>query len=307
MWSSILAGLVLFWPAVISLFLLGFLCLLIAIFFVGSTVLVASIFLYGLYCILRDLGLLEGLFQRIGTVANLVSDHVKKNVEDSFLFETEVNHIEGPALYICHPHGLYGLTWFIHFASALSKWPFETRPVLAVHSVFFQLPLFRELFKLNRCIEATEKEIEKSLKEGTSVALLVGGIEELHLTSSGPLRLILKKRKGYLRLSEACKVPLVPLVSPSENILFPVFESPVWNWIEKQLYDRFRIALPLPSWRNILSWVGIAYKPFAKRLVTYILDPVKPDGKSIVEIQSEYIGRLEQFSREKKIPIELFG
>jgi hypothetical protein len=305
--SSIFAGLILFWPAILTLFFLGFCCIVFAVFLIGSTVLIVAIFIYGLYCILRDLGFLDKVFQKMGTITEMVSEHVKKNVEDSFVFEVCTKPVESPALYLCHPHGLYGLTWFIHFASGLSKWPFKNRPVLAVHSIFFQLPIFRELFQLNHCIEAKESEIQRSLQEGKSVALLVGGIEELHLTSPESIQLILKKREGYARLSKHCQVPLVPLISPSENILFPPTDLWLWKWIEQQLYRRFRIALPLPSWKNIMSWTGMAYKPFAEKLVTYIVEPVYPDTKSIEDIQSEYLKRIEDFSKEKKVPIQVVG
>lgn len=306
-WSSLVAGLVLFWPACLFLFMIGFCCIVFAFVLVGSTAAVISIFLYGLYCLLRDLGFLETIFKRIGIVTNILSDHVKKNVEESFVFEVCGKRVEGPALYLCHPHGLYGLTWFIHFAAELSKWPFENRPVLAVHSIFFQLPIFRELFQLNHCIEAKEAEIEKCLKGGKSVAILVGGIEELHLTEADSLRLILKKREGYARISKSCQVPLVPLISPSENTLFPPTSNSLWRWVERQLYERFRIALPLPSWKNLLAWTGIAYKPFAKKLVTYICEAVYPDTKSIEDIKSEYVKRIESFSKGKDIVIEIKG
>jgi hypothetical protein len=306
-WSSAFAGLVLFWPAILSLVLLGFSCLVVAIFLIGSTVLVFGIFMYGLYCILRDLGLLDWVFDRIGTITHHISSHVQQNVEDSFVFKVHTKSIEGPALYVCHPHGLYGLTWFIHFAASLSKWPLAKRPVLAVHSVFFQLPLFRELFQRNHCVEAKESEIARCLREGTSVALLVGGIEELHCTQPGRLALILTKREGYARLSKECQVPLVPLLCPEENTLFPSTNLWIWKWIEDQLYQRFRIALPLPSFKHIQSWMGIAYKPFATQLVTHILDPVYPDTKSIDDIKSEYKDRLDQFSIQNKIPLEYRG
>jgi hypothetical protein len=306
-WSSLVAGLVLFWPACLFLFLAGFLCIVFALVLIGSTAAVISIFLYGLYCMLRDLGFLDTIFKRIGIVTNILSDHVKKNVEDSFVFEVCGKTVKGPALYLCHPHGLYGLTWFVHFAASLSQWPLEKRPILAVHSIFFQLPVFRELFQYNRCIEAKESEIEKCLKEGKSVAILVGGIEELHLTNAHSIRLILKKREGYARISKACQVPLVPLVSPSENTLFPPTENALWRWVEQQLYKNLHIAIPLPSWKNLLSWTGIAYKPFAKKLVTYILEPVHPDAKSIEDIKSEYLERIQSFSEEKGVPIEIRG
>jgi hypothetical protein len=300
-----LAGLVLFWPAVLGLFLLGFCCIVFAVFLIGSTVLVFTIFLYGLYCILRDLGLLDWLFERMGTVSNYISDHVKKNVEESFVFEVCGKTVSEPALYLCHPHGLYGISWFIHFAGALSKWPLESRPVLAVHSVFFHIPILRELFQKNRCIEATEEEIQQCLKEGKSVALLVGGIEELSLTQPGTMKLILKKRQGYARIALNSKVPLVPVISPSENELFPAITNPVWKWIQEKLYSSFRIALPLPSIDSLWSWITIAYKPFSTPLQTYILNPVYPDEKSLEDIKSAYESTITQFSNEYSIPIQL--
>ena len=303
MWSNILASLILIWPAVLLLFLIGFCCFVFGALLIGSTVILFSIFMYGLYSILRDLGLLDWLFAKIGTLSSLLSDHVKKNVEDSFLFET-TESIEAPALYICHPHGLYGITWFIHFAVCISKWPFEKRPVLAVHSIFFQLPLLREIFKAHRCIEATDKAIENALMEGNSVALLVGGIEELHLTQPGALNLVLQKRQGYARIAQKTKVPIVPVISPKENDLFPPTNLWIWKKIQNFLYQSFRIAIPLPSLESISSWLTISYKPFQKPLLTYIGKPLYTDGKSIQEIQSEYREMLENIAKEKGFPLQ---
>jgi len=304
--SSVFAGLILFWPAVLTLFFLGFCCVVFAIFLIGSTVLVFSIFLYGLYCILRDLGLLDVVFQKIGKASNYISEHVKTNVEESFIVESLLTKpLDKPALFLCHPHGLYGLTWFIHFAVSLSKWPLEQRPILAVHSVFFKLPIFKELFRSHQCIEAKESEIGKALKEGRSVALLVGGVEELQLTAPGPLQLILKKRSGYARISQEYQVPLVPVICPGENNLFPASQNPLWKWIQTLLYKNWRIALPSPSIASLWSWISIAYKPFQAPLLTYVLDPVHPDQKSIEDIKSEYQRALEQFSKAYSIPMEI--
>lgn len=306
--SSVLAGIVLFWPAVLLLFFIAFCCIVFAIFLVGSTVLVSSIFFYGLYCILRDLGLLDWVFERIGSLSQMVSAHVKENVERSFLFEDlRSSPKKTPCLYLCHPHGLYGLTWFIHFASRLSTFPEKERPVLAVHSIFFQVPILRELFQAHHCIEAKESEIKASLQKGTSVALLVGGIEELLCTEQDVLNLVLRKREGYARIAKEMNVNLVPLVSPGESNLFPSTQHPLLKWIETWLYERWRLAFPLPSWKSLSSWMQIAYKPFANPLVTYILEPVEPDGISIEEIKSAYINRLETFSKTYSIPLVFKG
>lgn len=307
MWPF-LTGLLLFWPAVLLLFFVGFCCIVFAVFLVGSSIVVFLIFVYGLYCILRDLGLLDFMIQRIGKISNIVSSHVRENVEQSFVFRDLRSSVpKGPALYVCHPHGLYGITWFMHFASCLSLFPGDTRPVLAVHSIFFQLPILRELFQTHRCIEAKESEIKRVLQEGTSVALLVGGIEELLYTEDEVINLVLKKREGYARIAKEINIPLVPLVCPGESKLFPATKNSVWKWIETTLYERWRLAIILPSLTSLSSWLQIAYKPFSNPLVTYILQPIQPDGMSIEDIKSAYIKRIETFSEKYKIPIVFKG
>lgn len=303
-WSSLVAGLLLFWPACLVLFFLGFCCIVFALVLVGSTALLVGVFVYGTYSILRDLGLLNTVFAKIGKLTNYLSDHVKDNVEKSFVFEKHGTIEKGPALFICHPHGLYGLTWFIHFASGLSEWPFEKRPVLAVHSVFFQIPILRELFVQHSCIEAKESEIIRCLKEGISVALLVGGIEELLLTQSETLKLVVKKREGFVRIAKEAGCPLIPLVSPNENNLFSMLDNPVWNMIQGVFHKTFKIVIPLPSFTNLSSWLSLAYKPLSNPLTTYMLEPVYPDTKSHKDIKSEYIDRLKEFSKTSGILIE---
>ena len=303
--TSLLAGLLLFWPACIVLFFIGFCCIVFALVLVGSTATLFGIFLYGVYSILKDLGMLDTVFPKIGKLTNYLSDHVKSNVEKSFLFEKVGSEPKKPALYICHPHGIYGLTWFIHFASALSKWPYQQRPVLAVHSIFFQIPILRELFVSHNCIEAKEEEIKRHLEEGKSVALLIGGIEELLLTQKDRMNLVIKKRSGFVRIAKESGCPLIPLVSPNENNLFTLLDNSLWKWIQDLLHSYLHIAVPLPSFENLWSWMSLSYKPLPNPLTTYILDPVHPDSKSLEEIKSAYIKQLYTFSKQFDIPIDL--
>jgi hypothetical protein len=304
-WSSVMAGLILFWPAVLVLFLLGFGFVVFAIVLVSSAATLFGIFLYGVYCILRDTGLLESLFTKLGNLTKYLGLHVQRNVRESFVFDEKAKIPEGPALFVCHPHGLYGLTWFIHFASGLSEWPGSKRPVLAVHSVFFSIPILRELFLSHNCIEASEHAIKKTLAKGESVALLVGGIEELLLTQADSLKLVLQKREGFVRIAKEMNIPLVPLVSPNENNLFTLLENSWIQWFQTVLYKKFHLAVIFPSFQNLRSWFNLSVQPFSKPVVTYVLKPVVPDGKSLKDIKSEYIERLNDFSKESGILIQL--
>lgn len=298
--GNFIAGLLLFWPLVMLLILVGFGLLMFAVVLLSGTVIIISIFLYGLYCLSRDTGLLGWLLEKGGKASDWITGSVKKNVENSFVF-VEGASPPDQAIYLCHPHGLYGMTWFLHFSLALTKWPGSQRPIIAVHSIFFKIPILRELFLQNDCIEATEIEIKRCLREGKSVALLVGGIEELNATRPGSLDLVLKKRSGYARIAKEMNVPLVPLVSPGETDLFPPFNNSLWKLFQEFLYKQFHLALPLPSFHSIWSWFVIAYKPFDISFKTYILEAIYPDQKSIEDIKSEYETQLIDFAKDKSI------
>ena len=303
--TSVITGLILFWPASLLLFLIGFGIVAFAVVIVSSAAVLFGIFLYGIYSILRDLGLLDAVFQKIGNITEYASSHIRTNIQKSFVVKNLSSWKESPALFICHPHGLYGLTWFLHFSSSLTSWPLQQKPVLAVHSVFFKIPILRELFVHHKCIEAKESQIKSVLREGKSVALLLGGIEELLMTQSGSLKLVLEKRNGFVRIAQEMKVPLIPLVSPNENDLFTLFESEWTKWLQEFVYKHFHLALPIPSWQSLKGWMSLTTGGFPNPVFTYILEPVFADGNTLEEVKSAYKKRLEDFSMDYKIPIQV--
>jgi 1-acyl-sn-glycerol-3-phosphate acyltransferase len=304
---DLLAGSLLFWPFVVAVVLVGFFSLVGIVFFIGSTMLLFGIFLYGVYAVLNDTGLLDWLIQKISEFVKRSTEHLQSNLETSFVFEQIHPHTnKNPCIYLCHPHGLYGLTWFLHFSGRCTKWPLSERPVLAIHSIFFKLPIVRELMKAHCCIEASEEEIRKTLEGGTSVALLVGGIEELMLTQSDTIKIVLEKREGYARIAHALGVPIVQLVSVGENKLFPTLDSSVWSSIQTKLYKWFRISLPLPTISSLASWICITQNPFETPIKTYILEAiVDTSQKSIQDIRDEAVHRLKTFAKLYSVRLEL--
>jgi len=297
--DDLIAAAFLFWPlfagVIITLVIIGF---LLAIF-IGSTFIAGGFGLYWVYIFLRDEGFIQWITNLIDSFRIRLTGHLKKNIEASFLVRGSLEK-KGPILYICHPHGLYGFSWYIHFSACLTKWPVQ-RPKLAVHSSFFRVPFIREVMYLNNCIQATEKEILETLQKGESVALVLGGIEELYKTSGGGIQLIVKKRNGFLRIAEKAKVPLVPLITVGENELFPFLKTQWLDDIQSSLYSWFHMAMPVPTWKSIKEWISIVDKPLAKPLRTYILDPVlKP-------IKKDYIQRILDFSKSEGVHIEIIA
>jgi 2-acylglycerol O-acyltransferase 2 len=228
-----------------------------------------------------------------------ITDHLKKNIEGSFLLKGSAP--KGPVLYVCHPHGLYGFSWFIHFSACLTEWPTQ-RPFLAVHSSLFRIPLLREMMYYSHCIQASETEILRTLAEGHSVALVLGGIEELHKTSgSSTMKLVIRKRKGFLRIAAKAGVPVVPLVTVGENELFPFLESEWLLGIQNFLYSWFHIALPVMTWKSFKEWISIVDRPLQKPLKTHLLNPLHKPTKDA------YCKHILDFAKSEGVRIEIVG
>ena len=302
--NDLVSVLVLFWPLfAMSMTIFVIIGFVLAIF-VGSTLLFTGVVLYGLYSFLRDEGVFTWLYEKMSMLRIQLTDHLRENIQKSFLIKGSVPlSLKTPVLYVCHPHGLYGFSWYIHFSACLSEWPLlpQKRPKLAVHSSLFRIPFVRELMYFSNCIQATESEICETLKGGDSVALVLGGIEELHKTSGDGIKLIIKKRNGFLRIAEKAGVPLVPLITVGENELFPFLKSPMLDQLQQALYSWFHIALPVPTWTSFKEWIKIVDRPLRKPLTTYILEPVTHATKK------NYIKRILDFAKSENVRIEIIG
>lgn len=61
------------------------------------------------------------------------------------------------------------------------------------------------------CVPATFKTLQKALKRGNSVLVLVGGIAEMFLTEPDREVIVLKRRRGFVRAALEAGVPILPV------------------------------------------------------------------------------------------------
>jgi hypothetical protein len=308
MWQDILTAAVFYMPFVMTI---GF---ALIVFLIGLVSLLSGTFLflvfagYGIYSILRDSGILKKAGDNMNGAWTFVSDTVLQNLRQSFVLKQEENIPKGQALYICSPHGLVGYSWFFHLCYGLSAWPTTSRrPLLAVHSVFFRIPFAREILAANRCIEASEEEIRNALKEGESVAIVIGGVEEMTLSGDDTVKLILKKRKGYIRIANQFNLPIVPLYAAGENELFAMERSWIWRRMSSLMYQWTGLQFPLPSWKSMRHFAGILKQPLEEPIQTFVLKPIETQNKRDIEIQSECIARVQEFLRTHDIKAEIIA
>ena len=308
MWQDILTAAVFYMPFVMTIgfalfvFLVGIVCLL------SGTFAVLTLAGYGIYSLTRDSGLLKQAADKMNLGWSYVNETIVQNIQESFVLSDTEQIPKGNALYICSPHGLVGYSWFFHLSYCLSQWPSESsRPLLAVHSIFFRIPFAREILAANRCIEASEEEITKALNAGHSVAIVIGGVEEMSQSGQDTVKLILKKRKGYIRLAKQAKIPIVPLYAAGENELFSMERSWLWRRFSTLMYEWTGLQFPLPSWKSIRHFAGILKKPLEIPVKTFVLKPIETQNKEEHQIRDECISRMEVFFKTHQISAEIVG
>jgi len=267
--AETLNAMYLLWPLSVAIIILSMLVGLLIAFFVGSIVVGGAFAAWYLWTWLKD----EGYLAAAWGVAEAQTTRFQTNLSATFQVRGEIP--KGPVLYIAHPHGLFSMAPFLHWAAGATTWPAD-RPVrVALHSIFYKIPVIRELMELYGTIQATESEIRSALERGESVALLTGGIQELQLTATNRMRLVLKKRKGFLRIAGDMGVPVVPVLTFGENELFPPIRGPVIEFAQRTLKNWFGIAIPIPTAESVGNWFSLMYGPLKPPVVTWVGKPIK--------------------------------
>ncbi|CAD7974633.1 unnamed protein product [Amoebophrya sp. A25] len=140
----------------------------------------------------------------------------------------------GPYLFGMHPHGLIPCTAVTIFASEATGWS-KMFPGLNVHfcvlDCMFLIPFMREQFLLAGLGGVSKPALVEFLgKKKESVALAVGGAREAmyvgaHHTVPKTIFLVLKERKGFVKVAIEEGANLVPVFTFEENFLFDAVDT----------------------------------------------------------------------------------
>ncbi|KAG8337729.1 2-acylglycerol O-acyltransferase 2-like [Homalodisca vitripennis] len=166
-------------------------------------------------------------------------------------------------LFCVYPHGMLCSGAFGNFATNYSEftslYPGLTPYILTINAAF-NMPFTRELvLALGAC--AASKESMVHLLEDTSqpkaVVLMVGGASEAFKCRPGTYRIILKKRKGFIKVALETGTPLVPVFSFGETNLYDQVSNPPGSWLHS-VQDKCRkvlgIAPCIPIGRGIFQY-----------------------------------------------------
>ncbi|KAI8904700.1 diacylglycerol acyltransferase [Gorgonomyces haynaldii] len=208
-------------------------------------------------------------------------------------------------IFACHPHGVYALHIFsnIYFSQQFQELFPGIETIASTLPINFFLPIWREFLHIMGTISCDKKVVFRTLKkakQGIALIIAVGGGKEFRYMQSGTTDLVLKTRKGFVRLALKTGTALVPVLGFGENELFDKVNHPI---AKKVGYITNKLGKFEPPF-----FVGRWGLPIPKRfpLVTVVGKPIpveqidNPTPEQIDALHQTYVKALEQLYQDNK-------
>ena len=192
--------------------------------------------------------------------------------------------------------------WFRRLPNPLAAKAFPQTPVqvrVLAASFCFYVPGYRDLLLAGGAADAARYCARGLLEDhGKSLMLVPGGATEALYAKKGANTLVLKHRRGFVRLALQTGAALVPCYSFGENDTYDLFESSSGfvTQLKKMFQAVFGISCPMikhiaPQHCEITSVIG---KPID---VVQVKDPTE---EQVSELLKRYIQALTELFEEHK-------
>ncbi|OPJ71439.1 2-acylglycerol O-acyltransferase 2 [Patagioenas fasciata] len=213
-----------------------------------------------------------------------------------------------------HPHGVLAVGAFINFcteASGFSTFFPGITPHLMMLSLWFRVPFFRDYLMSGGLVSSDKESASYVLKKpegGNMLAIIVGGAQEALDARPGSCTLLLKNRKGFVRLAIEHGTPLVPCFSFGETDLYDQVNNPKGSclrWIQHRLQQIMGISLPLFHARGIFQY-SFGLMPYRRPIYTVVGKPIpvqkkyRPSEEEVAEVHQKYLNELCKLFEEHK-------
>jgi len=205
-----------------------------------------------------------------------------------------------------HPHGVLCAGIFSCFgtegANVKEVYPGLEPRLLTLEGQFW-IPGYRELFASSGACAVSKRGMETlfSRPSGLLSVLVPGGAPESLNSDKEQVRLILKKRKGFIKLALRFGVNLVPSFSFGESFIFDQVQNPEGSWIRKAqdyLQHIIGFAPVLFIGRGIFQY-SFGILPYRKPITVVVGAPIEveknqnPSVDDICELHERYSNALE--------------
>jgi len=216
-----------------------------------------------------------------------------------------------------HPHGIMCLSGFGNFCTngtgVRQLFPGLNFHVLMLKWLFY-MPLTRELLMLAGSSSVTKESFSEILgcdlkkRKGQVCVVVVGGAEEALEARENVYRVVLKHRKGFIRMALKTGSSLVPVISFGENDLFCQIENQSGSKM-RELQDILKrwTSIGFPCWwgRGVKD-ESFGWLAFRKPIFTVVGRPIdvleckQPSCKEVDELHAVYLKEIEKLFNEYK-------
>ncbi|NXN95534.1 MOGT2 acyltransferase, partial [Rhinopomastus cyanomelas] len=213
-----------------------------------------------------------------------------------------------------HPHGVLAAGAFLNLcteASGFSALFPGITPHLMMLSLWFRFPFFRDYLMSGGLVSSDKESACYVLQKpggGNLLAIIVGGAQEALDARPGSYTLLLRNRKGFVRLAIQSGTPLVPAFSFGENDLFDQVRNPKGSWLrllQHRLQRLMGISLPLFHARGIFQY-SFGLVPYRRPICTVVGKPIpvqkktKPSEEEVNQVHQKYLDELSRLFEEHK-------
>jgi 1-acyl-sn-glycerol-3-phosphate acyltransferase len=217
---------------------------------------------------------------------------------------------EGPVLLVGN-HSGGNLTPDTHvFTLAFSTYfGVERRFHQLAHNLVLSMPGLGRLRKYGT-VAATPENAERALDVGAALLVYPGGDYEVHRPSWESARVDFGGRKGFIRLAQRKRVPLVPVVSigGQETALFLSRGEGLAKLLGLDRMLRLKVlplSLALPWVLNVGDMLG--HWPLPAKLTIQVLSPMDVVDMDVDEAYDRVIERMQtvltDLQRERRLPV----
>ncbi|XP_053312697.1 2-acylglycerol O-acyltransferase 2 [Spea bombifrons] len=248
-------------------------------------------------------------FLRSSVVWRYMRDYFPITLVKTADLDPQQNYIFGS-----HPHGVLiagGFTNFCTEATGFHELFPGITPYLLMLPLWFRAPFFRDYIMSGGLIPSDRESaayLLQNKQKGNAVIIAVGGAPESLDARPGAYTLLLKNRKGFVKLAIQHGASLVPVFSFGENELFDQVDNPKGSWlrfIQEKLQKAMGVALPLFHARGVFQY-SFGLLPYRKPIWTVVGKPIKvvensnPSAEEIDRMHQTYMEELCKLFEEHK-------
>ncbi|KAF2474966.1 diacylglycerol O-acyltransferas-like protein 2B [Lindgomyces ingoldianus] len=218
-----------------------------------------------------------------------------------------------------HPHGIISHGAFAAFATEAlgfsQLFPGITNTLLTLDSNF-RLPLYREYALRMGLASVSRESCENILSKGgrngegmgRAITIVVGGARESLDATPGIMRLVLRNRKGFVKLAIRTGADLVPVLGFGENEIYEQLNVKSHPYVHKfQLLVKKLMGFTVPIFhaRGIFNY-DVGMMPYRRSMNVVVGRPIQivqaqhPDKDYVDQVHSEYIEELTRLWDEWK-------